>query len=96
MMAQDIFTVPATGAGIDHQFSFSGCDATWDRALLRPETICEMMRYKDYLNRIGKPLTRNKGRKEDGESAQKWMRWKMRPLGKLTRNQDDHDNLAVA
>ena len=32
---------------------------------MKPETICETMRYKDYLNRIEQSLTRNKRRNED-------------------------------
>ena len=65
MMARDTFAVPATGAGVERQFSLSARVTTWGRALLKPETICETMRYKDYLNRTGQPLTRNKRRNED-------------------------------
>ena len=61
-MARDTFAVSATGAGVERQFSLSGRVATWGRALLKPETICEIMRYKDYLNRTGQSLTRNKRR----------------------------------
>jgi len=95
MMARDTFAVPATGAGVERQFSLSGRVATWDRALLKPETICEMMRYKDYLNRIGKPLTRNKGRKEDGGRIGTEVD-ETEDEATVEVDEDDHDNLAVA
>jgi hAT family C-terminal dimerisation region len=56
-MACDVFAVPATGAGVERQFSKSGRVATSARALLHPDTVCDIMMYKDYLSRIGKPLT---------------------------------------
>ena len=60
-MARDVFAVPATGAGVERQFSKSGriatCPATWARALLHPDTARDIMMYKDYLSRTGKPLT---------------------------------------
>lgn len=59
-MARDTFAVPATGAGVEREFSKSGRIATWSRALLKPDTICEMMRYKEYLSRTGQPLTPRK------------------------------------
>jgi len=59
-MARDTFAVPATGAGVERQFSKSGRVAIWGRALLKPDTVCEVMRYKDYLSRTGRPLTQKK------------------------------------
>ena len=56
-MARDVFAVPATGAGVERQFSKSGRIATWARALLHPDTVRDIMMYKDYLSRTGKPLT---------------------------------------
>jgi hypothetical protein len=58
------FAVPATGAGVEREFSKSGHIATWSRALLKPNTICEMMRYKEYLSRTGQPLTPRKRSEE--------------------------------
>jgi hypothetical protein len=54
--ARNTFAVPATGAGVERQFSKSGRVATRFRTLLKPDTICEMMRYKRYLSRAGQPL----------------------------------------
>jgi len=56
-MARDVFAVPATGAGVERQFSKSGRIAIWARALLHPDTVRDIMMYKDYLSRTGKPLT---------------------------------------
>lgn len=56
-IARDTFAVPATGAGVEHVFSKSGRVAAWTRFRLKPETICELMRFKEYLSRIGQPLT---------------------------------------
>jgi hypothetical protein len=56
-MARDVYAVPATGAGVERQFSKSGRVATCSRALLNPDTVCDIMMYKDYLSRTGKPLT---------------------------------------
>ena len=56
LMARDTFAVPGTGAGIERVFSKSGRVASWTRSRLAATTITETMMYKDYLNRIGKPL----------------------------------------
>jgi hypothetical protein len=58
MMARDTFAVPATGAGVEQEFSKSGRIATPTRARLRPDTISEMMMYKNYLIRDRKPLAK--------------------------------------
>ena len=55
-------SVPATGAGVDCQFSKSGRVASWSRSCLNPESICDEMRLKDYLSRIGQPLVTSKKR----------------------------------
>ena len=70
-MARDVFAVPATGAGVERQFSKSGRIATWARALLHPDTVRDIMMYKDYLSRTGKPLTHGRHGLEiydDGDS----------------------------
>jgi hypothetical protein len=56
-MARDIFAIPATGAGVERQFSRSGRFASWTRSRLLPKTVCESMKFKDHLIRTGKPLT---------------------------------------
>jgi hypothetical protein len=56
LMARDTFAIPATGAGVERQFSRSGRVAAWTRSRLAPKTICESMKFKDHLIRIGKPL----------------------------------------
>ena len=52
-MARDIFAVPATGAGIERQFSKSGKVANWTRARLNHSTITDSILYKDMLFRYG-------------------------------------------
>ena len=86
-MARDVFAVPATGAGVERQFSKSGRIATWARALLHPDTVRDIMMYKDYLSRTGKPLTHgrcgleiyndgdSKDRDEDPEESTKMIEW---------------------
>jgi len=86
-MARDVFAVPATGAGVERQFSKSGRIATWARALLHPDTVRDIMMYKDYLSRTGKPLTHgrrgleiyddgdSKDRDEDPEESAKTIEW---------------------
>jgi hypothetical protein len=59
-MARDTFAVPATGAGVERQFSKSGKVATSGRIHLLPNTIRDQMMYKDHLTRIGRPLIHKK------------------------------------
>jgi hypothetical protein len=49
MMVRDIFAVPATGAGVERQFSKSGKVETKLRARIEPVTTCESMIYIDML-----------------------------------------------
>lgn len=56
-MSRDTIAVPATGAGVEREFKKPGRMATWMRSRLNPNIICEIMRYKNYLSRIGKPMT---------------------------------------
>ena len=53
-MAQDVFAIPATGAGVKRQFSMSGQIATTFRCRLLPYTISAIMMYKDHLTRTGR------------------------------------------
>lgn len=59
-MARVTFAVPSTRAGVEREFRKSGHVATRTRSQLKPDTICETMRYKAYLTRIGEQLTRAK------------------------------------
>ena len=56
-MARDVFAVPSTGAGVERRFSQSERIATWVRSLLKPETVCDLMKYKDLLVRRDEVLT---------------------------------------
>ena len=56
-MIRDVMAVPATGAGVERQFSKSGRVATSLRARLDPVTVSEIMMYKDHLEREAKGLT---------------------------------------
>lgn len=56
-MARDVLAVPATGAGVERQFSKSGKVETKLRARINPVTTCETMMYKDMLARRNRDLT---------------------------------------
>jgi hypothetical protein len=53
-MLRDTWAVPATGAGVEREFSKSGKVASWQRARLDHSTISETMIYKAKLTREGK------------------------------------------
>ena len=55
-MASDVLRVPATGAGVERQFSLAGRVAKPARATLHPSTIEGTMMFKDHLLRQGKAL----------------------------------------
>jgi len=63
-MARDVFAVPASGAGVEREFSKGGRVATWTRARLNPDTIQESMMFKSYLARTGKALEEMDPRQE--------------------------------
>jgi len=52
-MVRDIYAVPATGAGVEREFSKSGRVASTTRARLNPITVEETMRMKDRIRRYG-------------------------------------------
>jgi hypothetical protein len=54
-MARDTLAVPYTGAGVERIFSLSRRVTPWTRNRLSPDTIKEIMMYKDYLSRQGLP-----------------------------------------
>ena len=56
-MVRDILAVPATGAGVERQFSKSGKVETKLRARIEPITTCESMMYTDMLTRKNRALT---------------------------------------
>ena len=45
-MARDVYAVPATGAGVEREFSISGRVITKQRTWLNPSTIRDVMQYK--------------------------------------------------
>lgn len=49
LMVRDTFAVPATGAGVERQFSHSGRVVTSLRNRLSPETIKDVMMFKSHL-----------------------------------------------
>ena len=55
-MARDVFAVPATGAGVERQFSRSGKVETKLRARLDPVTTAETMMYVDMLKRKNRAM----------------------------------------
>ena len=52
-MAKDTFAVPATGSGVEREFSISGAIVSKSRNRLDPETISDIMQYKRWLSRRG-------------------------------------------
>src|SRR5437667_4425574 len=52
-MARDIMAVPATGAGVEREFSISGRVVTKQRNRLSPKTICDIMQYKRWVAKHG-------------------------------------------
>ena len=56
LMARDYFAVPATGAGVEREFSKSRRVATSLRSRLSSKTITNIMLYKNYLAREHKEL----------------------------------------
>ena len=50
-MAHDVMAVPATGAGVEREFSISGRVVTKQRNRLSPKTICDIMQYKRWVAR---------------------------------------------
>ena len=60
-MARDVLAVPATGAGVEREFSIAGKITTTSRACLDPATIEQTMTYKNHLLRRGHVLNFMKG-----------------------------------
>ena len=55
-MVKDVYSMPASSAGVEREFSKSGRVASWTRSRLNPETIGEARMYKSYLAARGIPL----------------------------------------
>ena len=55
-MIRDTLAVPATGAGVERQFSLSGRITTAIRSRLNPDTISKIMMYKDHLTRLKREM----------------------------------------
>jgi len=56
-MARDVYAVPATGAGVEREFSISGRVVTKQRNRLSSKTIGDLMQYKRWAARHGSILT---------------------------------------
>jgi hAT family C-terminal dimerisation region len=52
-MAKDVYAVPATGAGVEREFSISGNIVNRRRNCLSPKTISYLMQYKRWAARHG-------------------------------------------
>ena len=66
-MFRDTFAVPATGAGVEREFSMSGRVTSWTRARLHHCTISETMMVKNMLARHGNKLLDIVGESDDSE-----------------------------
>ena len=51
-MIRDTLAIPATGAGVERQFSLSGRVATANRSRPSADTISKIMMNKDHLRRL--------------------------------------------
>jgi hAT family protein len=56
MMMRDACAVPPSGSGVERQFSIAGRVATWQRNRLSPQSICNIMFYKNHMDRMGVKL----------------------------------------
>src|SRR5947207_1872998 len=52
-MAPNVMAVPATGAGVEREFSISRRVITKQRNRLKPSTICDLMQYKRWVVKYG-------------------------------------------
>jgi len=52
-MIKDIYAVPATGSGVEREFSISDNIVNHRRNRLKPKTISDLMQYKRWLDRHG-------------------------------------------
>ena len=52
-LARDTYAVPATGAGVEREFSISGNLVDNRRNRLKPKTIADLMQYKRWVTRTG-------------------------------------------
>ena len=64
-MFRDTFAVPATGAGVEREFSKSGRVASWTRGRLNHTTISETMLYKNMVARQHETLEYRDQNKND-------------------------------
>ena len=55
-MSRDTYAIPATGAGVEREFSKLGKVATYSRSRLNPTTVTEIMMFKVFLSRWGQEL----------------------------------------
>ena len=55
-MVRNTLAVPATGAGVERQFSLSGRITTAIRSRLNPDTISKIMMYKNHLTRLKREM----------------------------------------
>jgi hypothetical protein len=52
-MARDTYAVPATGSGVEREFSISGNIVNNQQNRLSPKTISDIMQYKRWMARTG-------------------------------------------
>ena len=55
-MVRDTLAVPATGVGVEREFSKSGKVATYSRSRLNHNTVTEIMMFKNFVARQGQEL----------------------------------------
>ena len=55
-MVHDTLAIPATGAGVEREFSKSGKVATYAWSRLNHQTVTEIMMFKNFLVRQGQEL----------------------------------------
>ena len=53
---RDACAVPPSGSGVERQFSIAGRVATWQRNALSAQSICDIMMYKNHMDRMNVEL----------------------------------------
>ena len=83
-MARDVLAVPATGAGVEREFSIAGRVVTKQRNQLSPSTIQDLMQYKRWVARQGTVIPEEE-KVWECLLTLKMMRWTMRWRMKVLR-----------
>jgi len=91
LMAHDVFAVPSTGTGVERRFNQSGRITTWIRSLLKPKTVCDLMKYKDYLVCHGEVLAPRNYRTFSSRAEEEAYQKRINEENEEEEGEDDED-----